>query len=132
MQANLMLRRCLVLSALALETSTPSAADTAKAGYARINGLRMYYEIHGSGDPLILLHRGIMGSEGFGPNIEAFARTRQVIAVCLQGRGNTRDIARPLRYEQLADDVAALAAALHLTQVDVLGWSFGAATALQP
>jgi pimeloyl-ACP methyl ester carboxylesterase len=111
----------------------PPVAEAAKpkTGYAEVNRLRMYYEIHGHGEPLIMLHGGVMGSEGFGPNIEALAKTRQVIAVHLQGHGNTRDIDRPFRFEHLADDVAALAAKLNLKQVDVLGWSFGGGAALQ-
>jgi pimeloyl-ACP methyl ester carboxylesterase len=128
-----MLRK-LVLAFVALAFVAPPLAGATKpsrSGYADVNGLKMYYEIHGRGDPLVLLHGGVMGSEGFGPNIEALAKTRQVIAVHLQGHGNTRDIARPFRYEQLADDVAGLAAKLKLKQVDVLGWSFGGGTAIQ-
>jgi pimeloyl-ACP methyl ester carboxylesterase len=123
----------IILTCITLALVTPLSAEAAtpKGSYADVNGLRMYYEIHGRGEPLIMLHGGIMGSEGFGQNIEALAKTRQVIAVHLQGHGNTRDIDRPLRFEQLADDVAALAAKLKLKQVDVLGWSFGGGTALQ-
>jgi pimeloyl-ACP methyl ester carboxylesterase len=118
--------------ALAFAATPPAdAAKNPKTGYADVNGLKMYYEIRGRGDPLILLHGGVMASEGFGPNLEALAKTRQVIAVHLQGHGNTRDIDRPFRFEQLADDVAALAAQLKLAQVDVLGWSFGGGTAIQ-
>ena len=88
-----------------------------KSGYAEVNGLRMYYEVHGAGEPLLLLHGAFMTidtswSELSGP----LAAQRQVIAVELQGHGRTADIARPLSYEALADDVAALMRA-------ALGWT---------
>jgi pimeloyl-ACP methyl ester carboxylesterase len=129
------MRSKVVLAFIAFVFVAPAIADAEtkkpKGAYVDVNGLRMYYEIHGSGEPLIVLDGAFMASEGFGPNREALAKTRQVIAVHLQGHGNTRDIDRPLRYEQLADDVAALAAKLKLKQVDVIGWSFGGGTALQ-
>jgi pimeloyl-ACP methyl ester carboxylesterase len=121
----------ILLAFAALAFVASPRADAAKGNYADVNGLKIYYEIHGRGDPLIMLHGGVMASEGFGPNLAALAKTRQVIAVHLQGHGNTRDIDRPFRYEQLADDVAGLAAKLKLKQVDVLGWSFGGGTAIQ-
>jgi pimeloyl-ACP methyl ester carboxylesterase len=93
--------------------------------YADIAGMQMYYEIHGEGFPTILLHGGIGASEMWGENIAALAHGRQVIAVHLQGHGKTKDIDRPLRYETLADDVAALAAHLGHTRVDLVGCSFG-------
>ena len=68
----------------------------------------MYYEIHGTGEPLILLHGGVVGITMFGPNLEALSQKRKVIAVELQGHGRTADIDRPLSYEALADDIAAL------------------------
>jgi pimeloyl-ACP methyl ester carboxylesterase len=117
---------------LAFATSAGTAeTKTPKGSYVDVNGMRMYYEIHGRGDPLVVLDGAFMASEGFGVNREAFAKTRQVIAVHLQGHGNTRDIDRPLRYEQLADDVAELVRTLKLKQVDVIGWSFGGGTAIQ-
>ena len=73
-----------------------------------MNGLKMYYEIHGSGEPLILLHGGAGATEMFGQLIPALAETRQVIAADLQAHGRTADINRPLSYELMADDVAAL------------------------
>ena len=99
--------------------------------YASVNGLNLYYEIHGTGEPLILLHGGIGASEMFGPNLTRLARGRQVIAVHLQGHGRTLDIERPLRYETMADDIAALIDHLGFEHADVMGYSLGGGVALQ-
>ncbi|WP_207229468.1 alpha/beta fold hydrolase [Ktedonosporobacter rubrisoli] len=106
---------------------------TTKGNYADINGLSMYYEIHGTGQPLVLLPGALSGiGSAFGKLIPLLARTRQVIAVELQGYGHTADIAdRPLSYECYAEDTAALLEHLRLKQVDILGYSSGAGTALQ-
>jgi pimeloyl-ACP methyl ester carboxylesterase len=115
------------------DTNTPGQASGAPAAgnYALVNGINLYYEIHGSGAPLILLHGGVSASEAFGPNLAELAKTRQVIAVHLQGHGRTRDIDRPLRCEFMADDIAALIAHLGFEQVDLLGYSMGGGVALQ-
>ena len=127
-----MLKRILLTgAALALFAPVAAIADPPSSGYFDINGLHMYYEIHGRGDPLIMLHGGVAASEQFGPNIDALAKTRKVILVHLQGHGNTKDIDRPYRFEQNADDVAALAAKLKLASTDVLGWSYGGDSAIQ-
>jgi pimeloyl-ACP methyl ester carboxylesterase len=102
-----------------------------KAGYAPVNGLQMYYEIHGNGDPVILLHGGVGASDMFGPILPKLAESQQVIAVELQGHGRTADIDRPLRYELLADDVAALLKHLGIKQADVVGYSLGGGVALR-
>jgi len=99
--------------------------------YASINGLNLYYEIHGAGEPLILLHGGVGASEMFSPNLSRLARSRQVVAVHLQGHGRTRDLDRPLRFEFIADDVAALIAHLGLEHADIMGYSMGGNVALQ-
>lgn len=99
--------------------------------YAHVNGLDLYYEVHGKGQPLVLLHGGLGSVEMFAGLLPAFAKARQVIAVELQGHGRTADIDRPLRYEQMADDVAALTGQLKLGPVDLLGYSLGGGTALQ-
>ena len=99
--------------------------------YADINGLKMYYEIHGTGDPVVLLH-GAMSATGtsFGPLVDALARTRQVIAVEQQGHGRTADIDRPLSVAQMADDTLALLASLGIERADLYGYSLGAGIAL--
>jgi pimeloyl-ACP methyl ester carboxylesterase len=102
-----------------------------KTGYAPVNGLELYYEIHGSGEPLILLHGGVVGILMFGANVASLAHRRQVIAVELQGHGRTNDIDRSFSYEAMADDVAGLMAHLGLSQADVLGLSLGGGVALQ-
>ncbi len=100
--------------------------------YADVHGLKMYYEIHGEGHPLVLLH-GAFSAIGtsFGKLLPDLARERQVIAVEMQGHGHTADIDRPLRYEQLADDIAALLTQIGIEKADIFGWSLGAGVALQ-
>ncbi len=78
--------------------------------YAEVNGLKMYYEIHGTGSPLLLLHGAFMTIGAMGAFVPLLAEARQVIAVELQGHGHTADVDRPLSYEQMADDVAGLIA----------------------
>jgi pimeloyl-ACP methyl ester carboxylesterase len=109
------------------------SVDAHQAGhYAAVNGLRMYYEIHGSGRPLVLLHGG--GStiaSTFGRILPQLEKTHQVIAVELQAHGHTLDIDRPLSFEQDADDVAALLEKLHIKKADFMGFSNGGTTTLQ-
>jgi len=102
------------------------------AGHARVHGLDMYYEVHGEGQSLVLLH-GALSSIGtsFGKLLPELARQRRVIAVEMQGHGRTADIDRPLRYELLADDIAALLTQIGIEQADLFGWSLGAGVALQ-
>ena len=107
------------------------ATTPPRTGYAPANGLNMYYEIHGSGRPLVLLHGAYMTVEMWGPLLPALAATRQVIVPELHGHGRTADVDRPITYEQMADDVAALIRHLGLGQTDVFGYSLGGATALQ-
>lgn len=100
--------------------------------YVNVNGLKMYYEIHGEGQPLVLLH-GAFSAIGtsFGKLLPDLAKTRQVIAFELQGHGHTADIDRPLSYEQMADDTAAALQQLGIKQADFFGYSMGSAVALQ-
>ena len=103
----------------------------AKTGYVPVNGLQMYYEIHGTGQPLVLLH-GAFSAIGtsFGQLLPGLAETRQVIAFELQGHGRTADIDRPLTLEGMADDVAAAIDQLGIGPADIFGYSTGAAVGL--
>src|SRR5437667_2875511 len=113
-------------------TTIPNEKNTdGKGGYASVNGLGMYYEIHGTGQPLVVLPGGLMTIPMMGPILPSLAASRQVIAVELQAHGHTADIDRPLSYEQMADDVAALLTHLGLERADVFGFSVGAGVALQ-
>lgn len=105
--------------------------DAPRTGYAPVNGLDMYYEIHGGGDPLVVLHGAFMSTGTMGPIVPALAETRQVIAADLQAHGRTADIDRPLSYEHLADDVAALIEHLGLGRADIFGYSKGGQAALR-
>jgi pimeloyl-ACP methyl ester carboxylesterase len=102
------------------------------SGYKLVNGLNMYYEIHGKGSPLVLIHGG--GSTiytTFGQVLPLFARNRQVIGVELQAHGHTQDRDTPSSFEQDADDVAALLEQLEIKMADVFGFSNGGQTAMQ-
>ena len=102
-----------------------------QAGYASVNGLNMYYEIHGTGESLVVLHGAYMTIDDMGEVLAGLAETRQVIAVELQGHGRTADVDRPLSYEQMADDVAVLLRHLGIENADVFGYSMGGGVALQ-
>ncbi|HKG53881.1 MAG TPA: alpha/beta hydrolase [Anaerolineales bacterium] len=103
-----------------------------KEGYVPVNGLDMYYEIHGTGHPLVLLH-GAFSAIGtsFSEILPELAKSRQVIAFELQAHGHTADIDRPLSLEGMADDVAAAIKQLGMESADVLGYSMGAGVALR-
>jgi len=117
-------------------TWSQDAGKTKSVGrYADVNGIALYYEIHGeihgAGRPLVLLHGGLGAIEMFGPNLPTLAKRHQVIAVDLQGHGRTADIDRPLSIELMADDIAALIAHLGIRRTDVVGYSLGGGVALQ-
>ena len=109
-----------------------SAQQGPTTGYAPVNGLNMYYEVHGSGEPVVLLHGGFMtitnNWEGW---IRELSRTRKVIAVEMQGHGRTADIPRELDSENHADDVAALLKYLKVSRADLIGYSMGGDVAMQ-
>ncbi|GEO11756.1 alpha/beta fold hydrolase [Segetibacter aerophilus] len=108
--------------------STPYSTSN----YATVNGLKMYYEIHGAGSPLVLIHGG--GSTiqtTFGRVLHDFAKARKIIAVEMQAHGHTADIDRPLSFAQDADDIAALLKHINIAKVDIFGFSNGASTTLQ-
>jgi pimeloyl-ACP methyl ester carboxylesterase len=101
-------------------------------GYAPVNGLKMYYEVHGSGEPVVLLHGAFMAISGdWSDWVGELSKTRKVIAVEMQGHGRTADIKRDITYENLADDVAGLLDYLKIPSADVIGYSLGAGVAMQ-
>jgi pimeloyl-ACP methyl ester carboxylesterase len=103
----------------------------ANGSYASVNCLDMCYEVHGEGRPLVLLHGGMVAIDfTFGKMLPVLAKTRQVIAVEQQGHGHTADIDRPLSFEQMADDTAALLRGLHIMGADFFGYSDGGNVAL--
>ena len=121
------------VAAIALAaTFGPALSAEPVTGHAPINGLDMYYEIHGEGEPLVLLHGAYMsiGSNWFAM-IPALSETRQVIAIDLQGHGGTSDADRPITYEGMADDVAALLDHLGIEKADIFGYSMGSIAGLQ-
>lgn len=110
---------------------TVNTTEMTKGKYADVNGLKMYYEIHGRGKPLVLLHGGLGTIGMFEQILPALAETRQVIAVELQGHGHTADINRPLSFEQMADDLAVLIKQLGFDHANLFGYSLGGGVALQ-
>jgi pimeloyl-ACP methyl ester carboxylesterase len=99
--------------------------------YADVNGINLYYETHGSGRPLVLLHGGLGSGEMFGPVLPLLAERHKVIAVDLQGHGRTADIDRPIDVRLMAGDIAALMDHLRLDTADLVGYSLGGGVALQ-
>jgi pimeloyl-ACP methyl ester carboxylesterase len=99
--------------------------------HAPLSELQMYYEAHGEGPPLLLLHGAYMTADMMGPLADGLALTRQVIVPEMQGHGRTADADRPITYEQMADDSAELLRHLGTEQADVVGFSMGGATAVQ-
>ncbi len=115
-------------------TAVASQAQKPTVGYAPVNGLNMYYEIHGSagGEPLVLLHGSFMTiTNNWTGWISELSKERRVIAVEMQGHGRTPDINRDFSYENLADDVAALLDYLKIPRADLLGYSMGGGVAMQ-
>jgi len=110
----------------ALAMTAPALAETVE-----VNGMQMYYEVSGSGDPLVVLHGAYMNIPAMGEIIERLADSNTVYALEFQGHGRTTDIDRPITYENLADDVAAFMDAVSLESANVFGYSMGAAAGLQ-
>jgi pimeloyl-ACP methyl ester carboxylesterase len=123
-----MFRRILMAAALLL---IPALAQAQTPGRVSVNGMQMYYEVSGSGEPLIVLHGAYMNIPSMGAIIPKLAETHRVYAIELQGHGRTTDIDRPLTYQNLADDVAAFMDALELPKADIFGYSMGAIAGLQ-
>ena len=125
-------KSCILGALLAASAAFTFNAEATAGEYADINGLHMYYEVHGKGAPLLLIHGGLCTIEVcFGPLIEKLQTSRQVIAVELQGHGHTADIDRPLRGDLLASDMSALLKQLKIEKADVLGYSIGAGVAYE-
>lgn len=120
------------LTAAALLLTGPALAGAEPVGdRVDVNGMQMYYEVSGEGDPLIVLHGAYMNIPSMGAIIPKLAETHTVYALELQGHGRTSDIDRPITYPNLADDVAAFMDVVGLKEADVFGYSMGAAAGLQ-
>lgn len=124
---------CLAATTVAFSQDKPTATDTASTpGYATVNGAKIYYEIRGKGEPLVLLHGGL-GSIGMysTSTLAALSATRKVIAIDMPGHGHSTGIDRPMSYASLADDIAGVIKQLGLGSVELAGYSLGGGTALQ-
>jgi len=125
-----MLIKTLIGASLLVTLATVSHAQ-AVGHRVNVNGMQMYYEVSGTGDPLIVLHGAYMNIPTMGEIIPRLARTHKVYAVEMQGHGRTTDIARPITYQNLADDVAAFMSSVGLQRADVFGYSMGGQVGLQ-
>src|SRR5687767_191692 len=120
-----------LMGALLLVTGATAAQAQAVGHRVNVNGMRMYYEVSGTGDPLVVLHGAYMNIPSMGAIIPKLAETHKVYAVELQGHSRTTDIDRPITYPNLADDVAAFMDAVGLEKADVFGYSMGSIAGLQ-
>ena len=120
-----------LIAGFLLVAGTTLALSEPVGDRVEVNGMQMYYEVSGEGDPLIVLHGAYMNIPSMGAIIPRLAETHKVYALELQGHGRTTDIDRPITYPNLADDVAAFMDAVDLEKVDVVGYSMGAAAGLQ-
>src|SRR5256714_9337016 len=116
---------------MTLVTADVSAQQKPTTGYAPVNGVKMYYEVHGSGEPVVLLHGAFMTiTNNWSGWIAELSKTRKVIAVEMQGHGRTADINRDITYENLSDDVAGLLDYLKIPSADIIGYSLGGGVAM--
>jgi len=124
-----------LIASLCNQNATSQTAAPVKSGYVPVNGMKVYYEIHGKETtgvlPLIVLHGAYMNIPSMGAIIPSLAKTHQVYAIEMQGHGRTNDINRPITYQNLADDVAKFMDAMGIKKADVFGYSMGAVTGLQ-
>lgn len=125
-----MVRNALIAAALIL-AAPGHARSQAIADRVEVNGMQMYYEVSGEGEPLVVLHGAYMNIQSMGAIIPKLAETHRVYALEFQGHGRTTDIDRPITYPNLADDVAAFMDAVGIDRADVFGYSMGAASGLQ-
>jgi pimeloyl-ACP methyl ester carboxylesterase len=115
----------------AMQTQPSARPGPARSGYVQANGVSYYYEVHGQGEPLLLLHGGLGSIEMFGPVLPLLAQGRQVIGVDLHGHGRTALGDRPISLVDMGDDMAAVLRALGYAQVDVMGYSMGGGVAFR-
>src|SRR5688572_9252237 len=125
-----MLRTAFVVLAMFVAVPTLAAAEPA-GNRVEVNGMQMYYEVSGAGDPLIVLHGAYMNIPSMGAIIPKLAESHKVYALEFQGHGRTTDIDRPITYPNLADDVAVFMDKVGLQKADMFGYSMGAAAGLQ-
>jgi pimeloyl-ACP methyl ester carboxylesterase len=128
-----MLYLCATVAAITMSAHAVGAGkpeDQGKGSYAQVNGLKMYYEVHGTGKPLLLLHGAFGTPEGWATVLPTLAKSHQVIVVEQQGHGRTGDIDRPLSFGQMAEDTGALLQQLNIQSADVFGYSMGGGVAL--
>ena len=111
--------------------TTMALAAPTKTGRLEVNGVNYYYELHGKGEPLLLLHGGMGSIDMFGPLLPTLAKTRKVIAVDLHGHGRTALGDRPFSLQAMGDDMAAIVKKLGHEQVDVMGYSMGGGVAFR-
>jgi pimeloyl-ACP methyl ester carboxylesterase len=118
-----------------LSQSVVASSSPPETGYVQVNGMKMYYEIHGTGTaeaiPIIVLHGSYMNIQTMGDIIPKLAKTHKVYAIEFQGHGRTNDINRPLTYPNLADDVAVFMDSMGMKKADIFGYSLGAVAGLQ-
>lgn len=125
-----MIRTAIIAGALLMATAIVAQAKPVGATI-EINGMQMYYEVSGTGDPLIVLHGAYMNIPAMGAIIPKLAETHEVYALEFQGHGRTTDIERPITYPNLAGDVAAFMDAMDIEKADIFGYSMGAAAGLR-
>jgi pimeloyl-ACP methyl ester carboxylesterase len=111
-------------------TEMKASSQTRTGEYADVNGLHLYFERHGAGRPLVVLHGGLGSGEMFGPILPILSANHEVILPDLQGHGRTADIDRPIEARHMADDIAALIDHLGLQQPDLIGYSLGGGVAM--
>ena len=105
--------------------------NPAKSGYADVNGIKLYHEIYGEGEPLVLIHGGLTTIGEMQGWVQPLAKAWQVIAVEMQGHGRTADMDRPMSFTAMGDDIAALLDHLEIPKADWVGHSFGGASAMR-
>jgi pimeloyl-ACP methyl ester carboxylesterase len=126
-----MMFRTAIFATVMLVTTAAFAQSAPVGDRVEVNGMQMYYEVSGEGDPLVILHGAYMNIPSMGRIVARLAETHKVYALEFQGHGRTTDIDRPITYPNLADDVAAFMDAVGIEKADVFGYSMGAAAGLQ-